>query len=91
MRLEREITVSGGQFSGNVKTVHVTLEVGDYTTPDGYHHVDGVYRVTARHTDGRPYRGRVYFGRRKTFKGETAWMDGERLFDDIVTEVQFAR
>ena len=71
--------------------VHVTLEEGDYTTPDGFRHVGGVSKVKATLADGKPYKGRVYKGRARTFKGETAWMDAQRLYEDIIAEVRFGR
>jgi len=86
--------VNAGEDTWNVSglIVTVTLEAGDYTTPDGYHHVDGVHRVKAWHTaTGEAYKSRIYKGRARTFKGETAWMDGQRLFDDIVNEVRYGR
>lgn len=73
-------------------SVTVTHESGDYTTPDGFHHVDGVHKVTAKYTlSGRGYVGRAYKGRARTFKGETAWMHAERLYSDIVTEIRLGR
>jgi len=82
MKLHDSITVKG---------VSVTLESDAYTTPDGFHHEYGVWRVTARDIEtSKPWRGRSYKGRAKTFKGETAWMRGENLFDAIVSELRFS-
>jgi len=82
MKLHDSITVKG---------VSVTLESDDYTTPDGFHHTNGVWQVTAQDAaTGKPWRGRSYKGRKRTFKGETAWMRGESLYDAIVSELRFS-
>lgn len=44
----------------------------------------GAWKVTARYDDG------TSFVRAKTFKGETAWNDSERLYDDLVWKVRRA-
>lgn len=84
-------TTVGGRHSSENHSITVTHETGDYTTPDGFHHVDGVHRIRAFYTlSGRAYQGKAYSGRAKTFRGETAWMKAEALFDDIVWEIQRA-
>jgi hypothetical protein len=64
--------------------VVVVLESADIHSRDGWDYQDGAYRVKAT-AGGRSYR------RARTFYGETAWMDGERLFGDIVNEVRYGR
>jgi len=83
MRLVEENTVKPIFTEG--EPVIVRHYEGDYTTPDGYHYIGGVHRVTATYKSGKPYQ------RPKTFKGETAWSRAERLFDDIVSSVQYSR
>lgn len=64
--------------------VLVTLESADIHSRDGWDYGDGAYRVKAT-VNGKSYR------RARTFYGETAWMDGQRLFDDIVSDVEYGR
>ena len=87
----QKVTV-GPDWKDENHSVTVVHETWDYTTPDGFYHREGAHRVTATHTlSGRAWSGRSYKGRARTFKGETAWMSAERLFDDIITEVRFSR
>ena len=90
MREVKRITVGpirglGGGGDEN-DSVTIIMEAGDYTTPDGFYHVDGVYKVRSRHTlSGRSHK------RARTFKGETAWMKAENEFSDRVYQVQYKR
>lgn len=60
-----------------------TREVADIRDIVGGHiYTDGAYRVKAKYGDGQSYR------RAKTFYGEMAWADSQRMFNDIVSEVQ---
>lgn len=74
----------------NGEQVTVTREVGPLDHR-GYHYPNGKERVRATYEDGRPYQGRSYRGRAQTFKGETAWMNAERLIHDLRFEVQIGR
>lgn len=64
--------------------VLVTLESADIHSADGWDYDDGAYRVRSE-AGGKSYR------RAKTFYGETAWMDGQRMFNDIISEVECGR
>lgn len=62
----------------------VTLQSAELTTKDGYRHPQGVYRVLVN--------GRVYsYTTGYKLKGETAWMNGERLYRDIVAKIAYGR
>jgi len=66
------------EFHGTV----VAIEIADLTdTQDGRVYRFGAYRVTK---DGKPVSGK---GGTVPFKGETAWMDAERLHRDILFAV----
>lgn len=56
----------------------VTLECADLQDGHGRLFTDGAYRVKV---DGKAVKGK---GGTHPFKGESAWSDGERLFDDTV-------
>lgn len=62
-----------------------------WTTPDGFTHYDGIHKVKVTGADGKPWKGRSYKGRVQTFKGETAWMNAERLVHDVAMEITYAR
>lgn len=88
MTLEQRI-ITGPPNTNENHSVVIEHWVGPLTTPDGFTHVSGKHTVKAYHgLSGKAYQGRVYKGRAKTFKGETAWMNAERLFDDLVFEVR---
>ncbi len=82
----KRITVGPIQMWGDGDSVTVLMESGELTTPDGFVHPDGIYRVSAKYTETKAVHTRA-----KTFKGETAWMKAENLFGDIVNKVQYAR
>jgi hypothetical protein len=85
MRVIQRLT-TGPAGSDENHSVTIVWESGDYQTPDGFDHVDGMHRVSAKHTlSGRS------FIRTRTFKGETAWSRAENLFDDIVFAVRTSR
>lgn len=89
--IENEITV-GPYGTDENHSVTVTHTVHELITPDGFTHPYGTHKVTARYTlSGKAWRGKCYAGRTRTFKGETAWMHAERLFDDIVYEIRRSR
>lgn len=79
-RVVEKTTVGSGDENGSITVTHVE---GDYRTPDGFYHYGGVHKVTAVHTlSGRSY------ARAKTFKGESAWSNAERLFEDLVWKIR---
>lgn len=87
---ENKITVGPWGTDEN-HSVTVEHTVHELTTPDGFTHPYGMHKVTAKHTlSGKAWKGKCYNGRTRTFKGETAWMQAERLFNDIVLEVQYS-
>ncbi len=67
----------------DTSTVVAVREVADIRdTVGGYVYTDGAYRVKAT-KDGKSFR------RAKTFYGEMAWGDSQRMFNDIVSEVRY--
>ena len=50
----------------------------------GYQYVAGMRVVEAKNKDGSVHT------RRRTFKGEMAWADGERMYGDLVHELKMA-
>lgn len=95
-REEARITTgpdSGGFLNlghSEYESVTVVHEVADlYSERDDWTFEDGAHRVRAYYPmTGKAYKGKVY-KRARTFKGETAWMDAERLYGDVVNEVRF--
>jgi len=47
----------------------------------GWRYAEGAFIVTAKYPDGKSYRPK------KTFKGEMAWADSERLYGDLRLEL----
>lgn len=84
--IDRETVASGDWFPADedktVLVIRVVANIRDTVTNDSY--AAGAYRVRS-FKDGRPFRSM------KTFYGELAWADSQRMFDDIVSEVRFAR
>ena len=66
--------------TSQVLAVREVADIRD--TVGGRIYTDGAYRVKAKYGDGKSYR------RTKTFYGEVAWSDSQRMFDDIVWEVK---
>lgn len=83
MRIVDEANLNVAPRADGGNNVTIIHEEGDYTTPDGFFHRGGVHRVRAFYTDDHKS-----YARAKTFKGETAWMKAERLFDDLVFQAQ---
>ena len=83
---ERERRLAAPMFARDQDKprVLVVLESADIHSRDGWDYQDGAYRVRAT-VGGRSYR------RARTFYGETAWMDGQRLFGDIIGDVERGR
>lgn len=80
-------------FDGS-DTVTVKREVADIKDTksyfkDEYH--QGAFRVSAKTEDGKTYQGKHVSGRSKTFYGELAWSNSERLFGDLVNSGRFDR
>lgn len=72
--------------------VTVIREVADIKdTRGGWTYERGAERVSAKTEDGKTYRGKHVTGARKTFYGELAWSNAERLFGDLVTSGRFDR
>lgn len=80
--VERETVVSGswGEDRPDVLVIHETADIRD--PRGGWTYREGAHRV-------RSFRGGRSFKRLRTFYGETAWMDAERMFSDIVAEVRY--
>ena len=57
---------------------YVTVTTDDYTTPDGYTHQQGIFKVTFAKGLGL---------RSKTFKGESAWSNSRRYTEDQLATI----
>lgn len=88
--------IAGGWDEADRQTVYggsgavvLRIETADLVeTTSGRRYVQGAYRVSASRAvmvgDNKPVRS-------KTFKGETAWMDAERLQRDMAMAIQLGR
>lgn len=83
---ETDRVTVGPDWSDVHHNVTVTRSVADLQEVGHGVWREGAWKVTAKYTlSGKSYR------RARTFKGETAWADSQRMFDDIVLEVRYSR
>jgi len=91
---QHRITTGPANTSENfsVTVVHETADIEDTQQP--YEYRNGAHRVSAKYgLSGKTYQGtrKGLSGRTKTFYGEMAWMDAERLFNDLVADIRYGR
>ena len=71
-------------FRDHEGTIAATLQIGELVdTRTGNVYPDGAHKVTLpRHVRDLGFRS-------KTFKGETAWSDAERLINDVLVAIRY--
>jgi len=92
-RVARQQRVVSDRWAADQRDVTITEQVADLVEiglndADGkpWAWTNGAYKVTATdNPTGQSYR------RAKTFKGEMAWADSNRLYGDIIAEIQYGR
>jgi len=82
--VESKVFYVGGNTEDHaIELVHEVADMRD--TQGGYEYSDGMHRVYATHLISQKSAKRV-----KTFYGELAWSNAERLYGDIYHEYQMA-
>lgn len=71
--------VGGNTEDHAIELVHEEADMRD--TVDGHEYTDGMHRVYAKHLISQKSAKRV-----KTFYGESAWSNADRLYSDLYNE-----
>ena len=83
---EKARVTVGPHFTDENLSVTIVWETADIHSEDGWDYTNGTHRVRATHAlSGKSYR------RARRFNGELAWSNAERLYNDLINEVRYAK